>query len=127
MRQTLSHTEKLKSKKLIEQLFQEGRSITVYPIKLIYLKLDHQGKKPIQSGFTVAKRKMNRAVDRNATKRLLRECYRKHKHLLHDQLEEKYILMFLYLDENKQKYVVLEGKMIALLQKFAFKARKGDE
>ncbi len=127
MRKSLSHTEKLKSKKLIEQLFQEGRSITVYPIKLIYLKSDHQGKNPIQSGFNVAKRKMNRAVDRNATKRLLRECYRKHKHLLHDQLEEKHIFMFLYLDENKEKYVVLEGKMIALLQKFVLKARKGDE
>lgn len=124
MRQTLPHNEKLKSKKLIEQLFAEGHSITVFPIKLVYLKVDHLGKSRAQVGFSVAKRKMSKATDRNAVKRLLRECYRKHKHLVNDQLEEKYIFMLLYLDENKEKYVVLEGKMIALLQKFALKARK---
>ncbi len=124
MRQTLSYNEKLKSKKLIEALFAQGQSVTVYPIKLVFLQCDHKGKKPVQVGFSVAKRKMNKAVDRNSTKRLLRECYRKHKHLLYDQLEQKYIFMFLYLDENKENYVVLEGKMIALLQKFALKARK---
>ena len=124
MRQTLPHNEKLKSKKLIEQLFAEGHSITVFPIKLVYLKVDHLGKSRAQVGFSVAKRKMSKATDRNTVKRLLRECYRKHKHLVNDQLEEKYIFMLLYLDENKEKYVVLEGKMIALLQKFALEARK---
>ena len=124
MRQTLSHNEKLKSKKLIEQLFAEGKSVTEYPIKLIYLKTEHESTCPVQVGFSVAKRKMGKAVDRNKVKRLLRECYRKHKQLLNDQLEDKYIFMLLYLDENQEKYVVLEGKMIALLQKFALKARK---
>jgi len=32
--------EKLKSKKLIEQLFAEGKSVSSYPIKLIYLKIN---------------------------------------------------------------------------------------
>lgn len=124
MQYKLTPGEKLKSKKLIEQLFAKGRSITIYPIKLVYLKAQHQGKDPIQVGFGVSKRTVSKAVHRNTIKRLLREGYRKHKHLLNDQIENKHIFMFLYLDENKEKYVVLEGKMIALLKKFAVKARK---
>ncbi len=118
MRHTFGREEKLKSKKLIELLFAEGRSISVYPLKLIYLEVAHQGIHPAQAAFSVAKRKVKKAVGRNRIKRLLRECYRKHKHLVYDQMEEKYIFMFLYLDENEQKYVVLEDKMVDLLKKF---------
>ena len=118
MRYTFNKQEKLKSKKLIEQLFSEGKSVSVYPLKLVYLKVDHIGDYPAQSGFTVSKRKFRKAVDRNRIKRLLRESYRKYKHKVYDQLDEKYVFMFLYLDEKEHKYVVLEGKMINLLQKF---------
>ena len=118
MRFRFNKEEKLKSKKLIELLFAEGKSISVYPLKLIYAKVDHNGKYPVKTGVSVSKRKVKKATDRNRIKRLMRETYRKHKHLICDQLEEKYIFMFLYLDENEHKYVVLEGKMINLLQKF---------
>ncbi|MDJ0645969.1 MAG: ribonuclease P protein component [Flavobacteriaceae bacterium] len=126
MRYTFGSEEKLKSKKLIEQLFAEGRSISVYPIKLIYLEVAHQGNYPVQVGVSVSKRTIRKAVTRNRIKRLLRECYRKHKHLVYDQIEKKYIFMFLYLDENEQKYVVLEGKMVDLLKKFIKKTGKDD-
>ncbi len=118
MRFIFNKEEKLKSKKLIELLFTEGKSVSVYPLKLIFARIDHRGKYPVQVGVSVSKRKVKKATDRNRIKRLIRETYRKHKHLVYDQLQEKYIFMFLYLDENEHKYVVLEGKMINLLQKF---------
>lgn len=124
MRYTFRKEEKLKSKKLIEQLFTEGKSVSVYPVKLLYLKLEHKGLFPVQAGVSVGKKKVKKAVDRNRIKRLLRESYRKHKHLVYDKIQEKYIFMFLYLDENEQKYVVLEGKMIDLLKKFVRKTGK---
>ena len=124
MRYTFNKQEKLKSKKLIELLFTEGKSVSTYPLKLIYTKVDHKGAYPIQASVSVSKRKFKKAVDRNRIKRLMRECYRKHKYLVYDQLDEKYIFMFLYLDEKEHKYVVLEGKMINLLQKFIEKTRK---
>ena len=37
-----SKQDKLKSKKLIEQLFTEGKSVTAYPLKLIYLKTEFE-------------------------------------------------------------------------------------
>jgi len=49
--------EKLKSKKLIEQLFAKGNSVSNYPIKLIYLKTELPFDVPIQAGVTVPKKK----------------------------------------------------------------------
>ena len=118
MRYTFSKTEKLKSKKLIEQLFSQGKSVTAYPLKLVYLKTAHNGNHLVQAGFSVSKKKVKTAVKRNRIKRTLREGYRKQKHFIYDQLGQKYIFMFLYLDENELNYVVLEGKMVDLIKKF---------
>lgn len=123
MRFTFSKNEKLKSKKLIEKLFTEGKSVTAYPIKLIYLQVEHNGKWPVQAGVSVPKRKIKLAVKRNRIKRLLRESYRLQKHLVYQKLEDKYIFMFIYLDENEQNYVVLKDKMKILLTKFLEKSK----
>ena len=53
---TFPKKEKLKSKKLIEQLFVEGKSVSQYPIKLIYLKVDQQ-EALIKAGVAVPKKK----------------------------------------------------------------------
>lgn len=118
MQFSFSKYEKLKSKKLIEKLFNDGNSISAYPLKLIYLQIDHEGQYPIQTGVSVSKRKFKNAVNRNRIKRLVREAYRKHKHIIYDHNTNKYIFMFLYTDENEQNYVFIEEKMINLLQKF---------
>ena len=118
MRFTFNKQEKLKSKKLIERLFTEGKSISCNPLKLIYLKVGHDSNFLIQAGVSVAKRKINLAVSRNRIKRLMREVYRKNKHLIYEGINTKYIFMFLYLDEKEQKYVFIEEKMINLLEKF---------
>ena len=118
MQFTFNKQEKLKSKKLIEQLFIEGKSVSAYPLKLIYLKIDHDGAYPIKAGVSVSKRKFKSAVNRNRIKRLLREAYRTHKHIIYEKCSDKYIFMFLYVDENEQNYVFIEEKMTNLLQKF---------
>ena len=47
------HSEKLKSRKLIERLFEEGKSVKKYPIRLVYLQTDHTSDLPAQVGFSV--------------------------------------------------------------------------
>ena len=118
MRFTLNKQEKLKSKKLIEQLFAEGKSVSNYPLKLIYLEVDHMSSFPIQAGVSVPKRRVNLAVNRNRIKRLMREVYRKNKHVIYESINNKYIFMFLYLDEKEHNYVFIEEKMVNLLEKF---------
>ena len=124
MQATFKPYEKLKSRKLIEHLFKEGKSVSAHPLTLIYLKVDHPGELPIQSGFSVSKRNVKNAVNRNRIKRLLRESYRKHKHIIYENTTNKYIFMFLYTDENEQKYVFIEEKMINLLNKFLKKTKE---
>ena len=119
MQNTFKREEKLKKSKLITQLFAEGNSITEFPIKLIYLQLDHDSPYKIQAGVSAAKRKFNKAVDRNRIKRLLREVYRKNKYLIYQsEYTKKHIFMFIYLGKKEIDYKVLEEKMIIILQKF---------
>jgi ribonuclease P protein component len=123
MRHTFRKNEKLKSRKLIKQLFLKGKSISDYPLRLIYLQSEYPSNKKIQTSFSVSKRKFRKAVDRNRIKRVLRECYRKNKQLIYKDIFENHILMFTYLDENELKYVDIEEKMIHLLMKLAQIAR----
>ena len=124
MQFTFNKQEKLKSKKLIEQLFADGKSVSSYPLKLLYLKTEHTSNYMLQTGVSVSKRKFKSAVDRNRIKRLLREAFRKQKHIIYENCLDKYIFMFLYVDENEQNYVFIEEKMTSLLQKFLKKIEK---
>jgi len=53
MRFTFNKEEKLKSKKLIEQLFEQGKSISEFPLRMVYLKMEHPSKYPVQVSFSV--------------------------------------------------------------------------
>jgi len=119
MQQTFTKQEKLKKSKLISQLFAEGKNVTEFPIKLVYLPLEHGGTHKIQAGVSVPKRNFKKAVDRNRIKRLLREAYRKNKqHIYTEEHTKKHIFMFIYLGKNEIQYKLIEEKMILLLQKF---------
>lgn len=124
MRFTFKKEEKLKSKKLIEQLFEQGSSLKEFPLRMVYLKIELGSGYPVKAGFSVSKRKFKHAVDRNRIKRLMRECYRKNKHTLHQNIEDEYILMFTYIDEKEHKYVDIEEKMIHLMMKLIQKSKK---
>ena len=119
MQQTYNREERLKKKILITRLFNEGKSISVFPIKLVYLETEHAGPYKVQTGVSVSKRNFKKAVDRNHIKRLLREVYRKNKCLIYESKHtKKHIFMFIYLGKKEMTYNLLEEKMIALLHKF---------
>jgi ribonuclease P protein component len=81
VRFTLSKAERLSSVKAIERLFKEGRSLTRYPVRLVWLQMDRSEDfdVPVQVMFSASKKRYARAVDRNRIKRLLREAYRLYK------------------------------------------------
>ena len=117
MRFTFGKEEKLKSRKQIEQLFAEGNSVKEFPILMKFLKIDANDF-PIKVAFSVPKKNFKLAVHRNRIKRLLRETYRLNKHTLLNNIDGKYVIMFIYTDKTEWNYTDLEGKMIAILNKF---------
>lgn len=114
MKLSFSNKQKLKSQKLIDGIFEEGKSVTVFPLKMVYLYTDNSN----QVGVSVSKRNFKRAVDRNRIKRLMREAYRHNKNMLIDNNVSGYAFMILYLSKDLPNYKLVNSKTQALLTKF---------
>lgn len=114
MRYTYNKDEKLKSQKAIEQLFAEGKSVSAYPLRMVYLDNQFQ----LKVGVSVSKRNFKLAVHRNRVKRLLREGYRLNKNLLIDNKLDHYTLMILYISKEMPDFKTIDKKMKVLLSKF---------
>lgn len=117
MNQTFGKKEKLKNKILITQLFDEGKGVSSFPLKLIYLPVKHTSIS-IKTGVTVSKRNFKSAVDRNKIKRLLRESYRLNKALVFNNTDTKFAFLFLYLGKDIPTFELLNQKMKLVLNKF---------
>jgi len=118
MKQLYSKTEKLKSKKLIDQLFNEGKSISTFPLRLVYLKTKFEGNLKVKTGVSVSKKHFKNATDRNRIKRLLREVYRTNKASYFNNITTQYTFMILYIGNNKPSFNELEQTMNELFEKF---------
>ena len=119
MKQTYGKTEKLKSKIIIEKLFTEGKTVSAYPLRLVYLKTALTEDVSIQTGVSVSKRNFKLAVDRNRIKRLLREAYRLNKNTHFNSLTSQYAFMILYFGKDIPSYDFVEKKVNILFEKFS--------
>ena len=115
---SFSRNEKLKSKAHIDHLFSEGKSITVYPLKLVFSEAIFNDGSAIKTGVSVSKRLHKKAVVRNRIKRLLREAYRLNKPSDFNKTETGFALMILYLSKDGATFAEVDSKMKQLLKKF---------
>ena len=109
--------EKLKSTKIIDSLFSEGKSVSKFPLRLVYVPLSDSDEQ-LKFGVSVSKKHFKRAVDRNYYKRILRECYRLNKKLIHDNLDQPYAIMFFYQTKERLDYQEINEKTIQLFRKW---------
>ena len=110
--------DKLKSKKTIENLFREGKSISVYPLRLVYLQTDFEDNVMTKTGVSVSKRNFKNAVDRNRIKRLIREVFRLNKHQYFNNISTQYAFMILYIGNDKPTFELTNSAMDKLFDKF---------
>ncbi len=125
---TYPNTEKLKSKITIDLLFSKGKSVSKYPLRLVFVESDYGiaegSEQKLKMGVSVSKKYFKHAVDRNYFKRVLRETYRLNKHLLVDNLDKPYAMMFFYQTKDRLSYEEINTKTIQLFEKFVLQMKK---
>lgn len=120
MDQTFGKEFKLCGKTSIDALFQEGKTIKSFPIKLIFRKVEvHTEQKFL---FVVPKKMIRKAHDRNYLKRCMREIVRKNKAIFTEQ-ETSVHVGILYLQQQRLPYKQLEQKLVNALSMFANKLK----
>ena len=71
----------------------------------------------VQAGVSVAKRNFKKAVARNRIKRLMRESYRLHKHLV-DTKGTTFAILFIYIGREEIPQQDLHKTMVKLIKRF---------
>ena len=113
---TFKRIERLKSGKIIEELFNgKSNSKVIFPYRMVWSLTDLPVKNsPMQSGFVVPARIAPKAVMRNRLKRQMRESFRIRKHSLYDKLQENDLqlaIMFVYISRKKTDFNFMARKM----------------
>jgi len=124
MKSTYSKIEKLKSKILIEKLFSEGKSISSFPLRIVFLETEFDESVIAKCGVSVGKRNFKNAVDRNRVKRIIREAYRLNKNIYFNNITTQYALMILYIGNEKPAFEQVDKAMKKLMEKFVEKISK---
>lgn len=130
MAETFRKAERLCSKKSIETLFAgSSRAISVYPLRAVYkeraealplIKGAGGSGEAVRLLISVSKRHFRHAVDRNRTKRLIREAYRHHRQLLTNSLADRHIdLALIWMSNSLSDYPTVESRIKVILQRIA--------
>jgi ribonuclease P protein component len=125
---TFGKDEKLCSTKVIESLFDSGKSFSVFPFRIVWDF--HKLKAPVQVVFIVSKKNFRMAVDRNRIRRQIREIYRHHKHELFEWCvrENKQVaLMVVYNGKKRPEFREIESKIIVILRRLVETLRGDDQ
>ena len=116
---TLGKNERLKSRKMIEQLFSEGKKFVIAPFSVFYI-YEKKENLSLQFSAGVSSKNFKKAVDRNRIKRVMRETYRLQKKELQEKLKgqnNQLSIFIIYTGKELPRYKELNNKMGILLDK----------
>jgi ribonuclease P protein component len=124
---SLGKLERLKSRKLIDGLFDHGNKMIVFPFRIMYQL--SPGEPGLKAGFTVSSRNFPRAADRNRIKRLSREAYRLQKNTLQEMLKEtrqEANLFFIYTGKEIPDLTQVRNSIQLLIDKLVKQLHEGN-
>ena len=116
-------SERLTGSKSISSLFQDGTSISSYPVRILF-NTEGIGTKPASLAISVPKRLFKRAVDRNLLKRRIREAYRLNKPQFYARLQAMEIkanVVIQYQQKEILDYQTIEAGVVKVLEKMVNK------
>lgn len=119
-RNTLPAAEKLKSRKALEALYEQGRALSAFPLRMLVLRVPYDERYPVKIAVTAPKRRLKLATDRNRMKRLIREAWRLNKQDLMAHCRQHtitYHLLFISQCNTPATYARVEEKLILLLKR----------
>jgi ribonuclease P protein component len=120
MEYSLGKAYKLCSVKRIDRLFSEGKRLKAYPITVMFQETDEEMEHSFQVIFSVPKKRMKHAHDRNYVKRCFREILRLNKAILENHLtfcHKKINCALIYQLNERIPYVELEQKLLGAINK----------
>ena len=112
-------SERLNSRKVIEELLASGSTISCYPFKLFFRQKHEAG--PVQIAISIPKKRIKKAVSRTLIKRRIREVYRQEKGNLHQACQDVYgnkgslDLFLIYTSSQVLEYFRLEAALKELI------------
>ena len=127
---SLGRNERLKSRKQIEQLFKEGKKISVFPLHIYYhftrLTSNDSSNESLRAristriGVGASAKNFKKAVDRNRIKRLIRESYRLQKPNFNDTIKaskQQLNVFIVYTGKELPDYKLVCDRVAIALQK----------
>ncbi len=122
---TLRKAERQNKQLVIGKLFEgEGKSISAFPLRVVYMLTERNEEAPASILVSVPKRHFKRAVKRNRTKRQIREAYRLNKLPLLQALTDKpygLVIAFIWLDKQLHDTEEISLKVNTLLERIIHK------
>jgi ribonuclease P protein component len=120
MEYSLGKAYKLCSVKRIDRLFSEGKRLKAYPITVMFQETEEEMEHSFQVVFSVPKKRLKHAHDRNYVKRCFREILRLNKAVLENHLtfcHKKINFALIYQLNERIPYVELEQKLLGAITK----------
>ncbi|MBO9572783.1 MAG: ribonuclease P protein component [Chitinophagaceae bacterium] len=115
---SLGRNERLKSRTIIGNLFRDGKALSAFPIRLVYL-IESSENGAVQAAFSVSTRNFKKATDRNRIKRLMREVYRTQKHPLQELVvsnKQQLSIFFIYTGKELPDFELIKIKTVTVIE-----------
>lgn len=129
-RETFNKSERLRSIKIIESLFENGEIFFSPHLKVVWQKSADPLPYPAQIAFSVPKKRFRFAVIRNLIRRRMREAYRKNKQFLYEDLSAlntQIVFAVIFRGDNIPDYITIEKSLKEMIKELIRHIKENDQ